>query len=424
MYGDGSIFLTKNNGNARWAYRWRQGGKSHTKFFPGTEEGKRLATAFKKVMRTELQRGIKGGHQKLHDAMLDYLRDYKLGKIRQSSYNRSIDTLFAIPKWLRNKQLKKIVKDDINKALNETGLSKSSKAKMYDLIKATMKNAVDNFQISESPCKELKRPKVPKSPKSVFTTSEVFRMLRTIHYIQNAGKFHSIKHDYYVLFKLLLHGLRIGEALGLRWTDFSWIEGDEKVHIQRTLDSHFINTDKAKKGLQLFNPPKTISGDRWVPLMSKDLIKRLKEMRPSEDATGQVFATVSGTALSYHNFIKTWFAIGREYARKCPHCNHKRPSDWYCSKNHHVNRNALTCKECGEERPQAWTCPVCGTVVTELHKNIHTCRHTFVSHYLNHGVSVKVVQAWIGDADSSVVMDVYGHAPENLRRAVKEQFRK
>ena len=48
MYGNGSIFLTKNNGKTRWAYRWRQDGKTHTKFFPATDEGKKLAIAFKK----------------------------------------------------------------------------------------------------------------------------------------------------------------------------------------------------------------------------------------------------------------------------------------------------------------------------------------------------------------------------------------
>lgn len=147
-------------------------------------------------------------------------------------------------------------------------------------------------------------------------------------------------------------------------------------------------------------------------------------MQPTENATGQVFATKSGNALSYAAFHKTWAAIGREYARRCPHCGCKRPNDWYCSNKHHVTRRALFCRECGEQRMHEWTCPDCGTVVKELHKNPHSARHTFVSYLLNHNIGIKVVQALVGDADSSVVLDVYGHAPANLRKAVKEQFRK
>jgi integrase len=428
MRGDGSVFKTTNNGKAKWAYRWNQAGRTHTKFFPGTEEGKRQAEDFKKVKRVELQDGIKGCASSLHDAIVDYLETHKLNDIRPSSYQRHIDTLYAIPAWLRtDKRIDEITADDVKKGLNEVGerLSKSSTRKVYDLINATMKNAVANKKLRDNPMATLKRPQIEKAEKEVFTDSEIFRLLRTARYIQTAGKFHSITHDYYTIILLLLTtGLRIGEALALRWEDIDWTDGKEEIHIQRTLDSHFINKNKNQKGLQRFNEPKTNKGDRYIPIFSKHLVKRLKDMRPSEDAKGQVFSTRTGTALSYHNFVKTWSAIGKEYARKCPHCGHRRPNDWTCPNGHHVTRRRVQCPVCKAEQPKEWTCPDCGTLVKELHKSPHTTRHTFVSYLLNHGVPIKYVQALAGHADSTVTIGTYGHAPQHLRDGVKSTFRK
>lgn len=428
MRGDGSVFKTNNNGKPKWAYRWQQNGRTHTKFFAGTEDGRKEAEEYKKHKRVELQDGIKGCASSLHDAIVDYLQTHKINDIRPSSYQRHIDTLYAIPAWLRvGKRIDEITADDIKKGLNEVGerLSKSSTRKVYDLINATMKNAVANKKLRDNPMATLKRPQIEKAEKEVFTSTEIFRLLRTTKYIETAKKYHSLKHDYHtILLALLTTGMRIGEILALRFTDIDWTEGREEIHVQRTLDSHFINNDKSKKGQQKFNPPKTGKGDRYIPIFNKSLIKRLKRLRPSEDAKGQVFETKNGTALSYHNFAKTWQIIGKEYARKCPHCGHRRPNDWTCPNGHHVTRRRTQCPICNEEQPKEWTCPDCGTLVKELHKSPHTTRHTFVSYLLNHGVPIKYVQALAGHADSTVTIGTYGHAPQHLRDGVKSTFRK
>ena len=428
MRGDGSVFKTTNNGKPVWAYRWRQNNRPHTKFFPRTEEGRKAAEALKKAKRGELQSGIKGCSLSLHDSIVNYLETYKLHDVRPSTYQRHVDTLYAIPKWLREDiPLDQITTSDIKKGMNELAeqLSTSSIRKVYDIINATYKAAIADKKVTDNPVSALKRPQLEVKEKAIYTDSEIFRLFRTIRHVQTSGVFHSMKHDYYTIFLLLLTtGVRIGEALALRWEDFDWTEGQEEVHIQRTLDSHCINKDKTKKGTQRFNSPKTSKGDRFIPLFSRHLIKRLKAMRPSENPVGQIFATASGNALSYQNFAKTWSAIGREYARRCPKCGQHRPNDWECPNHHHITRRRTQCPICKEDRPRLWICPNCGTTVSELHKSPHTTRHTFVSYMLNHGIPIKYVQAIAGHADSSVTVDTYGHAPKHLRDEVKSTYRK
>ena len=386
------------------------------RFFPHTEDGLTAAINAYEDISQNKRDGIVGTSDILEKVIIDYQQTYKRGNVKSSTYNRNIDAIYTIPQDLLNKRVDSITADDVQRAMNtiEDMLSSNAAIKAFDIINSALRNAMNNRRIRWNPCTSVSRPRYSTKEKEIYTKEEVLRMFRAIRYIKSSGTYHSIHHDYFTLYLFLLYtGVRINEALGAKWDDITWTPGQEEIYIQRTIDIH-ARTQKV-------TDPKTVSGKRHIPL-DKRLVRRLQKLRPSEDATGFIFATKSGTALGYHNAWKTWDAIGRECARECPVCHHKRPTDWICSHKHHVIRRALVCKECGEKRPEKWTCPECGTVVKEIHKSFHTTRHTYCSYLVNAGVPVTTVQYLAGHASSTVTLNTYSHKAENYRQVLEEKI--
>ncbi len=386
------------------------------RFFPHTEDGLTAAINAYEDISQNKRDGIVGTSDILEKVIIDYQQTYKRGNVKSSTYNRNIDAIYTIPEDLLSKRVDSITADDVQRAMNtiEDMLSSNAAIKAFDIINSSLRNAMNNRRIRWNPCTSVSRPRYSPKEKEIYTTDEILRVFRAIRYIHSSPVYHSIMHDYFTLYMFLLFtGVRINEALAIRWEDITWTPDAEEIYIQRTIDIH------AKK--QTVTEPKTASGKRHIPLDSR-LVRRLKKMRPSEDATGYVFSTRNGTALGYHNAWKTWDAIGRETARECPQCHTKRPNDWYCSHGHHVTRRSLVCKQCGEERPQQWTCPNCKTVVAEIHRSFHTTRHTFCSFLVNAGVPIPTVQYLAGHASSTVTLDTYSHKAENYRQVLEEKI--
>jgi integrase len=105
------------------------------------------------------------------------------------------------------------------------------------------------------------------------------------------------RYDYAPLVKLLtLTGLRVGEALALRWADVDLLKGLAHVRLN-------LNRDGS------LGAPKTSAGERDVWL-SPGLVDMLVRLKP-EDATDEEFVFASRNnrrrPISYHNFRQRGF---------------------------------------------------------------------------------------------------------------------
>lgn len=408
-YGDGGLFDTVNHGKPCYLYVYFENGHKYRKFFSHNESGLKEIQKLIDFQRQKKSDGITGTEKTLEQMIISYLRRFKLNKIRSSSYQRYIDTLYNINKKLLNQKFDSIKLDQIQDALNEIEqrVSVAESKKAFILLKAVFRNAVDNDIIIKSPFRNLEAPTYKPKEKEIFSGPELKAIFSAIHYMRLTHKTNRT-HDYDLLFTFLLYsGVRINELLAIRWSDITWGE-KPFISIQRTLDSHFKG-----KG-QKTNAPKTYAGLRDIPLHRK-LVRMLSRIRPQkENCDDYIFATESGLAMTSNNVYRTWYAIQRATARECPHCHTERPNSWKCeSCGNIVDHRAIKC-ECGNNRPKSWECPNCKTVITEVHHKIHDWRHTFISCLANrHKIPISIIKYLAGHSTYSTTLNVYTHKPDN-----------
>ena len=421
-YGDGRIKIIRNHGKEKYVYIYFVNGKRETKFADCTPEGLKYLKSFQDEQIRKRLDGIRGSEKNLENAIINYLQTYKLNRVRSSTYTRYIDTLYNINPNLLSQQFDSIIKEDIQLAINDIEFNKSiSEAhKVLKLLNMVFEDAVDNDIIRKNPCRKITITKYKPTEKIIFSGEELKRIFSAIRFIKHSTIYHSMTHDYGMLFTFLLYtGTRVNEALGSRFEDIIW-DDEPRIHIQRTIDSHH------RGGGQKTNAPKTASGDREVPLHPV-LVRKLKRIYP-KNGKGYIFRTASGKALSSNNLYRTWEAIQRATARECPHCHTKRSNSWDCPNpncKHHNTRRALKCSKCGTPRPISWICPTCGTDVTEIHKTIHCFRHTFISYLMNKNTPISIVKYIAGHSPkSTVTTDVYTHIPADYHKQLQQIVKK
>lgn len=144
---------------------------------------------------------------------------------------------------------------------------------------------------------------------------------------------------------LLQSGLRIGEAVGLRWSDADL--GALRVHVRR---SYYRGT---------MNPPKSRYGARSVPI-SRDMARRLWQARNGAADDTPMFPNTRGGLLDAVNV----------YTRDLKPAARLAGVEW-----------------------ATW----------------HTLRHTCATELFNRGLNAKQVQTWLGHHSAAFTLSTYVH---------------
>lgn len=173
---------------------------------------------------------------------------------------------------------------------------------------------------------------------------------------------------------LILCGGRIGEVLGLRWSDVDW--KNRTIHIQRTL----LEIDGHIRGLQ--DNTKTEAGDRLVSLPD-ELMKLLETAHlkfRQEQQWPRKQQRPRPPELKEHMFLAE--------SRGTP--TFKRQS--------RVHREfSALCLKAGVPRIR-----------------IHDLRHTNATLLLSKGVDIKTVSTRLGHANVQVTLDLYAHVTQQM----------
>lgn len=305
MLKEGSIYEMKQvvNGKEyrRYAYQWiDEQGKRHTKTFPKNSSGLESARSFMRQTVEKRARGYKLTNERktVGQWIIEYLETYKKPRLKETSFHRQLNSAGKLTP-IAEIPLDHLLPIDVQQlynSLKKEGQSGSSINKVHKLLKEAYKRAKSNKLIMDNPMDSVDNVKAETGEIKVFTYRQIRILFGTIKRLRKGeklsekdynGHHFNTLHDYRFLFWMLLTtGMRIREALNLRWED---------IDLQK--DTIYIEKSK------------TEAGRRYIPILSFALYRLLKE---KQQKTGYVFATKMGNPLQYTNVHKIWTHILKE----------------------------------------------------------------------------------------------------------------
>jgi len=323
---------------------------------------------------------------RLNDYIEYWLKTYKWNKIEPSSYTRLYKVYeHQIKDTIGKQMIGNIETSDIQGLIdyyanpynkNVKPLALSGLKKIVHLLRPCLNRAVADGIIQKNPCEDVVLPVescIQTQTKMQIALSdaeiEEFKVAALERY-KTTNEYKS--RDAFVLLLMLNLGLRVGEAVALKWSDFD-IE-ERIVHINKTLQSNIQDFSNTREGARrktysrVKNSAKTYSGVRILKL-NDSAIYYISELKAYDARNG----IKSPYLCSTHNGTMT------------------TPRNLQRSLDRIVKRTSITEKV-----------------------SLHTLRHTFGSVLVRRGVGIEIVSELMGHANITITYQKYIHV-------VKEQ---
>lgn len=281
-----------------------------------------------------------------------------------------------------------LVKSDVkrfyNTLVDERGLSISTIDCVHTVLHQVLDMAVDDCYIRRNPSdnvlKELKQSLALKREKRRALTKPEQDLF--LNYLERTPKY---QHWYPIFAVMVGSGMRVGEAVGLRWSDIDLEEGIIDVNHTLIYYRHAVNGCYCN-----VHSPKTASGVRQIPMLT--LVKEafLLEKHYQETNGIRCNATVDG----YTDFI---------FVNRFGQPQHQG------TLNKALRRIIRDCNDeillKGKKDP-----------LLLPHFSCHILRHSFTTRMCEAGVNVKVIQETLGHADVSTTLNIYADATKDLKK--------
>ena len=319
---------------------------------------------------------------KLNDYIEYWLKIYKFNKIEPSSYSRLWVTYEnQIKNTIGNKMIGKISTIDIQRLIDEYAiptmpntkpLSISGLKKIVHLLKPCLDKAVIENIIQNNPCNDVILPiesciAVQTKEQITLTDSEIdeFKQAALSKY-KTRDEYKS--RDAFVLLLMLNLGLRVGETIALKWSDFNL--DDKIVYINKTMQTNirdFSNNQKIYSRVK--DSTKTPNGVRVLKL-NDSAIYYLSELKKYDKR---------------NNIISPYLCSTHSNTLNTPR-NLQRSLDRIVKQ-------------------------------TSIKENItlHTLRHTFGSVLVRRGVGIEVVSSLMGHANITITYKKYIHVVQEQK---------
>jgi len=244
--------------------------------------------------------------------------------------------------------------------LVEDSYSMSTVKKQFNLLTAYWKHALSQGQVPTPVYLGVKLPieesiAKPKKEIETYTEFEQKMLLQKCMTLE--------KEQYGVVVLMLEAGLRIGEALALKWEDVLW--NRKAVRIRRTLIRM-----STKTVTYVQETPKSKTSKRMIPL-SENALTVLKKLAEIKGTIGYIFAKKDDPSMPYS----------------------------YSSVEFHVKA-------------------LCKHLVIN-YKGLHAFRHTFATNCYERGCDVKILSKLLGHADVAITYNTYIHLYGNELDAMR-----
>lgn len=363
--GEGSIGKYKNGWRSKIMIGYDGNGKPIVKEFYGKTRKivKDKLENFKK--QYFLQNVYVDDNITVEDWFYTYMFEYKKGKVKDSTFERyeSIYRLYILNSSLGKTKLCKVNVTTLQRYYNsllENGTPESTLKSINTHLKPCLGEAEKQDYILKNYAKLVDIPKLNKQPSKKNT--QVLTVDQQKIFIQNI-KGHKLESLFLVA---LGTGLRLGEILGLKWSD---IDLDKKcLSVNRSIRRvSMIDKDLNKTYHIIETAPKTINSYRTVPIPD-DIINNLIEHKKSQELD----ILNAGNLYNNSNYVfcdKYGFLL-----------DSKKP-----------NRNLHSLlKKLGIE-------PI----------KFHGLRKTYATRLFENNVQPKTVQALLGHSDISITLNIY-----------------
>jgi integrase len=279
-------------------------GRRNRKYIRGRTraEAKRKLNVFLEERRKESEkapmRDSKVARKTVEELGAAWLRSRKFS-VRLSTLERQESILRChVYGAIGGRDINDVVEEDITSILEglQARLAPQTVVHVLVTIRSMFNYAVNRELLDKNPTAHIKRPRVPKGPPKYLEVEEIRRYFDAAH-----------GHDFEGVFLLALgHGLRLGEALGLRWSSINFNER------MLSVDGSLV---KSETGEYVVAATKTHRSNRPITL-SQTTIEALNRRRAKQNrdrlAMGSnwfdsdlVFTDTTGRPLSKSNFTRT-----------------------------------------------------------------------------------------------------------------------
>ena len=351
----------KQRGDGRWFRQITVEGKKKFIYGKTKAEVNQKFREFKKMLDSGTYREIQ--KQTVEEYVLNWLTIYKRIELKPKSYDTLESTIqHQIIPHFKGMQFFTLTHDDIQRFINKLdgdGYSYSQIKKAYLALNACFKFAMVKDQIAKNPCFEIRLPK--KAEKGIKTIDVLTKDQMRAYCSAAAATYGNGKPVYrlgYGLVLILFTGLRLGEALGLRWEDVDF--ENKCLTVERTLE--YVKNRHAGKGEPHYcfveGSTKTTSGERTIPL-NQTAFQALRELQKINDHFPRVFSNAKGNPINPRNLNRAHDCI--------------------------LERAGIS------------------------HIGIHALRHTFASQLFANKVDIKIVSRLLGHADVGITYNTYIH---------------
>ncbi len=300
--------------------------------------------------------------------LLHWLDSYKKNSVTSNTYARyyTIARKWIIPNigGIKLQSLKSINIQQLYNTMNASGLSGTSIKHAHIILSQSLNQAVSDKLINSNPDENTTRPKRNKPSINILSLEDENKLVAFL------------KNDVYgVGIKLTLNtGIRIGELLGLTWSDIDL--NNNSLSINKSLGRciEVIDNDKYISTLKMHGV-KTRASIRIIPLLDSDIEMLLlyKEKTCVENKYNLIFPSSNGNFMESRNYVKVFHRI---------------------------------LKDC---------------CISKI--KFHALRHTFATRALEFNIHPKLVQEILGHSSISMTLDTYSHVLPGQKRSAIEQLK-
>lgn len=372
MNGKGAVFQVSDT---KWVAKVCLGvddsGKPIIKQFSGKTE----AIAKKKLRDFKKTSDYAEKHLPSTDTVRAYftawMKEYQFHKLKPSSYDRLESTVVnhIFPR-IGNMKVDKVTRNHIqglvNQLYSEKNLSYSSIKKVYVALNACYKHALIDGTVLRNPCVGISLPNASERTKEIVSLSE-----KEVEQLRTAITSTEFSCPYAHAYLLILNtGMRMGEALSLKWKDIDFANKTITITKNNILSKKRDENGERLGGYELRtqDSTKTASGNRTIPL-NRSAEAALMELKKGNHTSHVIVNSRQHTVLP-SNFERSFQGILKR-AEIAPH-------------------------------------------------GIHALRHTFASMLFSKGVDVKIVSKLLGHSSVKITYDTYVHLFEKDLEGVTE----